>query len=380
MYTVTRQLGGGTFGEVWLATAASSGDCVALKRCPVNEQDVRNSTSINVMCREYRFHCELKEHGSESGLYINQLSEAFITHVRTCAERQTLHLNMVFPLADLSLRDFFPTLHKSCEEQGSTMLISQLCADMLLGLHALHALGIAHRDVKPCNMLINRCGVRRGAPPRPVLCLCDLGAAKKLGGGGDGRDAPRQLSTPFIVSLPYRAPELLWGSICYGLAVDMWSAGCVAAEMFIASPLFYPTSEADMTFQVLSLLGAPTNADLRGMRLPSRALALLEDELGPFGALGLSSERLAGNLPQPRVLLPHASIPRALLTLPPTCPRVYAFLMHAPVSALSETAKCPLDIPAPAMQLIVALLRFAPEARPTCEQALRSCAFVRDAM
>ena len=337
MYDVKEQLGGGTFGSVWHATVSTDGADVALKRCPILAKDVLAAQTLGEVSREVRLHEDLKEQGDpEAGTYVNQLTEAFVTHVRNSAERATLTLNLVFPLCEMSLRSFLPTLQNESKQSGDLTLVAQLAADMLLGLHTLHALGIAHRDVKPCNMLV-QCNAQRRGVRRAALQICDLGAAKRLGGGSATASAT-QLSTPFIVSLPYRAPELLWGSIRYTCTIDIWSAGCVAAEMFLSHPLFYPTSEADMSFQVLSMLGAPTKAELRAMRLPQRATQLFCDELKLFERLSLTRERLA------------------------------------------ETAHMPLSIPEPAMELIKDMLRFSPDERPTCEQALREHSFVRDTM
>ena len=78
-------------------------------------------------------------------------------------------------------------------------------------------MGIAHRDLKPQNMLID--------PLTHVLKLCDFGSAKRLVKG--------ETSVSYMTSRYYRAPELIFGSIKYDTSIDMWSAGCIIAEMLL---------------------------------------------------------------------------------------------------------------------------------------------------
>ncbi|XP_050535044.1 uncharacterized protein LOC126902065 [Daktulosphaira vitifoliae] len=93
---------------------------------------------------------------------------------------------------------------------------------MFRALGYMHALGLCHRDIKPRNLLVY--------PNWGVLKLCDFGSAKNL---NDGR--PNAL---YICSRHYRAPELLFGTRNYTVAVDIWSAGCVYAELILGRILY----------------------------------------------------------------------------------------------------------------------------------------------
>ena len=84
----------------------------------------------------------------------------------------------------------------------------------------MHAGSIAHRDLKPSNILMNSEG---------VVKVADFGLAKKLA----------KFSTPLVVTLLYRAPELLLNITNYGTNIDIWSVGCMLVEFMTSKPLFY---------------------------------------------------------------------------------------------------------------------------------------------
>jgi glycogen synthase kinase 3 beta len=125
----------------------------------------------------------------------------------------------------------------------------------------LHASGVCHRDIKPQNLLVD---TTRGH----VLKLCDFGSAALVGAG-------RPALVAYICSRYYRAPELIFGSTTYGTAVDLWSLGCVLAEMLRGRPLFTGEDGVDQLIEIVKVLGSPSrkeglamNAQFQNFKFP----------------------------------------------------------------------------------------------------------------
>lgn len=93
---------------------------------------------------------------------------------------------------------------------------------LLAGVQHCHEKGILHRDLKGSNLLIDKNG---------VLKIADFGLANFV------HPKPKRGLTNKVVTLWYRAPELLLGSTDYGVGIDLWSIGCLLAEMFIGRPI-----------------------------------------------------------------------------------------------------------------------------------------------
>jgi serine/threonine protein kinase len=89
-------------------------------------------------------------------------------------------------------------------------------------LEHCHSRGILHRDIKGSNLLIDN---------RGVLKIADFGLASFF------NPAQKQPLTSRVVTLWYRPPELLLGATCYGVAVDLWSTGCILAELYAGKPI-----------------------------------------------------------------------------------------------------------------------------------------------
>ncbi len=128
------------------------------------------------------------------------------------------------------------------------------------GVHYLHENWILHRDLKTSNLLLNN---------RGVLKIADFGMARYFG------DPPPKM-TQLVVTLWYRAPELLLGAERYSTPVDMWSIGCIFAELLTREPLLQSKNEVDALSKIFELCGIPTEESWPGFkRLPNaRSLRL----------------------------------------------------------------------------------------------------------
>ena len=98
------------------------------------------------------------------------------------------------------------------------------------------------RDIKPQNILIDH--------SRGKLKVCDFGSAKQLKEG--------EINIAYICSRFYRAPELILGNVHYDFSIDIWSVGCVFAEMFLLKPIFLGESSLEQFAEIIRILGTPT--------------------------------------------------------------------------------------------------------------------------
>jgi glycogen synthase kinase 3 beta len=129
------------------------------------------------------------------------------------------------------------------------ILLKLFSYQMLKCIGYLHSLGICHRDIKPQNILID--------PADFTLKLCDFGCAKHL--------VKTESNIAYICSRFYRPPELVVGATRYTTQVDVWSMGCVIAELVINKPIFQGKSATDQLLQIMKILGTPTNEQLKAM-------------------------------------------------------------------------------------------------------------------
>ena len=143
--------------------------------------------------------------------------------------------------------------------------VKQLLLQLTTGVAYLHDNWILHRDLKTSNLLLNN---------RGQLKIADFGMARYVG------DPPPKL-TQLVVTLWYRAPELLLGTKSYDAAVDMWSVGCIFGELVTREPLLQGDNEVGQMSKIFELCGVPTDESWPGFRrLPNaRSLKLPKNNL-----------------------------------------------------------------------------------------------------
>merc|ERR1712112_819214 len=113
----------------------------------------------------------------------------------------------------------------------------------------IHAVGVCHSDIKPQNLLVDG--------RTHALKLCDFGSAKRLVKG--------EPNVAYICSRYYRAPELIFGATDYTTNIDVWSAGCVFAELMLGQPIFPGDSGVDQLVEIIKVLGTPTREQIKEM-------------------------------------------------------------------------------------------------------------------
>ncbi|KAK6125653.1 hypothetical protein DH2020_040602 [Rehmannia glutinosa] len=123
---------------------------------------------------------------------------------------------------------------------------------LLRGLKYLHSANILHRDLKPGNLLVNaNCDLK----------ICDFGLARTGCDNGE-------IMTEYVVTRWYRAPEILVSCDNYGPSVDMWSVGCILAEILGRKPIFQGTSSLHQLKLIVTVLGSQSEADLEFIDKP----------------------------------------------------------------------------------------------------------------
>jgi serine/threonine protein kinase len=229
-YTIEKVVGEGAFGTVYLIYCLETGERVALKK--VLEDKRYKSRELEILQVLHHpncltlIHSFVSESQSTKKLYLNLVTE-YVPETLSGIERQYLSIGQTIP----------------------TFLIKLISYQLLRSLAYLHAKKICHRDIKPANILLHSSNCH--------LKLCDFGSAKFI--------RPNEPSISYITSRNYRAPELILGNTRYDGAIDLWSAGCVIAEMLLGQPLFSGESNAEQFLAIIHILGSPSHGQLIAM-------------------------------------------------------------------------------------------------------------------
>lgn len=229
-YMAERVVGRGSFGIVFQAKCLETGETVAIKKVL---QDKRyKNRELQTM--------RLMDHPN-----VVSLKHCFYS----TTEKEEVYLNLVL--------DYVPeTVHRVIKHynkmtQRIPLLFVKLYAYQIFrSLCYIHgSIGVCHRDIKPQNLLVN--------PHTHQLKLCDFGSAKVLVKG--------EPNISYICSRYYRAPELIFGATEYTTAIDIWSTGCVVAELLLGQPLFPGESGVDQLVEIIKILGTPTREEIKCM-------------------------------------------------------------------------------------------------------------------
>ncbi|KAK1442843.1 protein kinase-like protein [Babesia gibsoni] len=229
-YSCLNKISEGTYGSVYRALDKDTGDIVALKHIKFHEAHWAEGFPVSYL-REISILLELS--------HPNILS---VKEVVTNEKKDQYYMVMEYVEHELKTllsegRPEFTLSERKC-------LLQQL----LLGLSYMHDNWVIHRDLKSTNILYNNHG---------VLKICDFGMSRKFG-------HPIKNYTQNVVTHWYRAPELFLGQEKYTEAVDIWSVGCIFAELVTGKPLFMGTNDVDTLDKIFRLCGSPTKENWPG--------------------------------------------------------------------------------------------------------------------
>ncbi|GAB2287749.1 Protein IMPAIRED IN BABA-INDUCED STERILITY 1 [Dionaea muscipula] len=227
------KIGQGTYSSVFRARENATGKIVALKKVRF---DNLHPESVRFMAREITILRRL-DHPNIMKLH------GLITSRLSCS------IYLVFDYMEHDLAGLI-----SCPEIMFTeSQIKCFMQQLLYGLDYCHRRGVMHRDVKSSNILLNNDG---------VLKLADFGLANFIS------TRYKQPLTSRVVTLWYRPPELLLGSTNYGAYVDLWSVGCVFAELLIGKPILKGKTEVEQLHKIFKLCGSPPEEFWKKSKLP----------------------------------------------------------------------------------------------------------------
>lgn len=228
LLTLFPQLGEGTYATVFKGRNRQTGELVALKEIHLDSEEGTPSTAI----REISLMKELKHE--------NIVSLHDVIHTEN-------KLMLVFEYMDKDLKKFMDSRGQG--GQLDYVTIKSFMYQLLQGIAFCHENRVLHRDLKPQNLLINNKG---------QLKLADFGLARAFG-------IPVNTFSNEVVTLWYRAPDVLLGSRTYNTSIDIWSAGCIMAEMYTGRPLFPGTTNEDQLQKIFRLMGTPSERSWPGI-------------------------------------------------------------------------------------------------------------------
>ena len=218
----------GSYGVVYRARDKRSGKVVALKKIKMSKQKegfpLTSVREINIL------------------LSLDHPNILNVSEVVVGKSLDSIFLVMEFMEHDLK------GLLEDMRQPFSTAEVKAVMKQLLRGLSHMHDQWIFHRDLKTSNILYNNKG---------QVKICDFGLARTYG-------SPLKEYTQLVVTLWYRAPELLLDEGVYSPAIDVWSMGCIMAELLTRKPLFKGKTELELIDKVFSVLGTPTDESWPG--------------------------------------------------------------------------------------------------------------------
>ncbi|XP_042444568.1 protein IMPAIRED IN BABA-INDUCED STERILITY 1-like isoform X2 [Zingiber officinale] len=227
------KIGQGTYSSVFRARDLDTGKMVALKKVRFDNFEPE---SVRFMAREIKI--------------LRTLDHPNIIKLEgLIASRLSCSLYLVFEYMEHDLAG----LASSPDIVLSESQVKCYTYQLLSALEHCHSQGVIHRDIKGANLLVNNDG---------ILKMADFGLANFC------RPGHKYPLTSRVVTLWYRPPELLLGSTNYEATVDLWSVGCVFAEMFVGRPILQGRTEVEQLHKIFRLCGSPPEEFWKKSKLP----------------------------------------------------------------------------------------------------------------
>ncbi|KAH7280176.1 hypothetical protein KP509_37G054700 [Ceratopteris richardii] len=227
------KIGQGTYSNVYKARDLDSQKIVALKKVRF---DSLEPESVRFMAREILVLRRL-DHPNVIKL------EGLVTSRMSCS------LYLVFEYMEHDLAGLAACPGIQFTEPQVKCYLHQLIS----GLDHCHSRGVLHRDIKGSNLLLDNSG---------LLKIADFGLATFF------RPDKNQPLTSRVVTLWYRPPELLLGATQYGVGIDLWSTGCILAELLAGKPIMPGRTEVEQLHKIFKLCGSPSEDYWKRSKLP----------------------------------------------------------------------------------------------------------------
>ncbi|KAJ3109407.1 Mitogen-activated protein kinase [Phlyctochytrium planicorne] len=230
-YKLLRELGQGAYGVVCAAKSLETDQEVAIKKVQkVFEKSILAKRAL----REIKLLRHFNGHENITGLLDMDIADP-------------VNFNEIYLVQELMEADLHQIIRSGqpLTDAHFQYFMYQICR----GLKFIHSANVLHRDLKPGNLLVNAdCELK----------ICDFGLARGLSESNDAG-----FMTEYVATRWYRAPEIMLSFKNYTKAIDMWSVGCIFAELLGGKPLFKGRDYVDQLNQILYILGTPDDATLR---------------------------------------------------------------------------------------------------------------------
>ncbi|XP_061971959.1 probable serine/threonine-protein kinase At1g54610 [Populus nigra] len=231
------KIGSGTYSNVYKARDLLTGKVVALKKVRFDNLEPE---SVKFMAREI--------------LILRRLNHPNVVKLEgLVTSRMSCSLYLVFEYMEHDLAGLAASPAVKFTEAQVKCYMHQL----LSGLEHCHKRGVLHRDIKGSNLLIDNEGILR---------IADFGLASFFDPNN------KHPMTSRVVTLWYRPPELLLGATDYGVSIDLWSAGCILAELLAGKPIMPGRTEVEQLHKIYKLCGSPSDEYWKKSRLPNATL------------------------------------------------------------------------------------------------------------